>query len=203
MPGIVALVAAVSADLVAAMALANYPPLVDGAIVLGRQHVLEQYAPPRVVFIPTKSKFSARSVSTAAPFAGNPTPELLKEWQQRSIRTEEITFEVHVWGVSDTTQGEVNPDADFDATQLLYQAVILSVHKLTVGRYELLDGEWADQRAGATQHMKYGHEFVFGLRFGTPVLDLLLPLAPSGTAANSTTKFQPPDGSPAEVGCTS
>lgn len=202
MPNITGLVALISADVVASLALAGYPPLVDNAISIGRQRVEQQQAPPRIVFIPLKSKFSARSVSTAAPITGNPTSELMREWAQRSIKTDEITFEVHCWGVNDPTVPEADPDADFDATQALYQALILSIHKLTVGRYDLGPGEWVDQKANATQHMKYGHEFVFTVTFGTPVLDLLLPYAPTGTKANPTTNLQPIDGSSSEIGCT-
>jgi hypothetical protein len=201
MPALVNLVAAISNDLVAALALAGLPPLADGKIVLGRQRIMEQSAPPRVIFVPLKSKFGPRSFSTAAPINGNPTAELVTQWQERSIATDAVTFEAHCWGVSNVALAETDPDADFDATQVLYQALILSVHKLAVGRYKLLDGEWLDQAPSATQHVKYGHWYKFGIQLETPVLDVLLPLVTPVTTANPTTRIQLADGSPSEVGC--
>lgn len=64
--GIVALVQAVSDDVVAALAAAKYPPLVDGAILLGRQHQFEQSAPPRIIMTPVKSRFSPRASSSVS-----------------------------------------------------------------------------------------------------------------------------------------
>ena len=75
MPGIVALVSQISDDVVASLSAAGYPPLTDGAILLGRQYVFEASAPPRIIFIPMRSTFPAKDVynrSTASSAAVTP-----------------------------------------------------------------------------------------------------------------------------------
>ena len=64
--GIVALINAVSQDVTASLAAAGYPALVDGQILLGRQHQYEQSAPPRIIMTPVKSRFSARASSSVS-----------------------------------------------------------------------------------------------------------------------------------------
>lgn len=61
MPGLVALISAISDDVVAALAAAGKPPLVDGKIVIGRVKAEETSAPPRVIFTPRGSLFEPRS----------------------------------------------------------------------------------------------------------------------------------------------
>lgn len=174
--------------------------LVNGRVLLGRQRVVEEASAPRIVFVPTGSTFGPKSVSNVASITGNPTADLVRQWQQRSIATDQTTFEVHVWGVLNAASP--SPEDDFDATETLYDQVIASTHLLTVGRYTLGKGEWADQKPAATQWTKMGHEFVFTISLARPVLDVLLPLVPSGTVANPTTHLQPADGSASEIGCT-
>ena len=171
--------------------------LVDGRVLLGRQHVFEQSAPPRIVMVPVRTKYTSGSAS------GNrrnvKSAERRREIAQRDIATETLVFEIHTWGQSTPP----DPDYDFDATQVLSHQVIQSVHLLTSGVYELVDGAWADQVATATQLMKAGHEHVFGISFETPVLDVAKPFAPVDVAPFQTTVLQPADISvAAEVSCT-
>lgn len=172
------------------------PALVDGRILLGREHIAEQSSPPRIVFIPVRSKFGAKSVSGHRQVA--PSAERQRQLQQRSIATEKVVFEIHAWGQATPP----DPDLDFDATQVLYQQVIQSVHLLTAGAYELVDGAWSDQVATATQLLKAGHEHVFGIAIATPVMDAAQPFVPAGTSAVQTTQLQPADGSPPEISFT-
>lgn len=74
MSSILDIVTAISADLVAKIAAAGLPPLVDGQIVIGRDKADEISAPPRVVFIPTAFRFETRSnpVSYAVQQPGSP-----------------------------------------------------------------------------------------------------------------------------------
>ena len=193
MPTISGIVNAISTSVVSALAAANYPALTDGQILIGRQHIFEQSAPPRVVFIPLTSTFGPRGMRSASNVATNPTNEQMAQWKQRSIATETLRFEVHVWGVD---YPNADPEGgDFDATQALYQQVIASTHLITVGSYRVFNGVWTDQQSAATQLVKTGHEFVFGLEFETPVLDTPLGYVPSGTVADSTVILQPADGS--------
>jgi hypothetical protein len=173
MPGIVALVSAISDAVNEALTAANYPSLVNGKILLGDQHVFEQSAPPRIIFTPTSSSFgpvNPASTWTAASFS-----ERQRELIQQPVASEDITFEVRCWGAS-FDEGSDMSDASYDQTQALYQAVIFSSDKIARGVYQLDGGKWTD-----TTHInKLGREFVFNLTFSTPILDHLLPYAPSG-----------------------
>lgn len=198
MPAISGIVSALSTSVVAALAAAGYPPLTDGKILIGRQHIFEQSAPPRIVFVPVTSAWGPRAMYSRANINGANRAEVLAQTQQRSVLTETVHFEVHVWGQASPPDPE---GGDFDATQALYQAVVQATHLDAVGSYRVTAGTWGDQQPNASQLLKAGHEFVFGLEFDTPVLDALLPLAPSGTKAVSTTNLQPSDGGAPEVGC--
>jgi len=153
--------------------------LTDGRILMGRQHVKERSSAPRIVFIPVRSKWGPKSVYNRSQVQGYPSAEVRLQNQIRSLRTETTDFEVHVWGVA------IPPDpegGDFDATQVLYQQVIRTLHHLAMGNYNITDGTFTDQQPSGTQLVKTGHEFVFGVTFDTPILDILLPYAPPGTA---------------------
>lgn len=70
MAGIVALVNDISNDVNAKLLAAGLPALTDGGIVIGRVHVDENVAPPRVILIPRGSRFEPKSSSThSAPFS--------------------------------------------------------------------------------------------------------------------------------------
>lgn len=170
--------------------------LTDGRILIGRQYIYEQSAPPRVILIPTASKWPAKSVYNASAVNGYPSAEVRRQNQQRSIRTEEVLFEVHCWGAATPA----DPDTDVDLTQVIYQAVIQSAHRLAPGTWDVTDGQWADQKDGATQIDKLGHEFVFGLSLRTPILGKLLPYAPADVSATTHTWMQPLSGT-LEQGC--
>jgi hypothetical protein len=170
-------------------------PLVGGSVLIGREHVFEQSAPPRIVAIPVRSKWGPKGAASHTPG----TIEKRIQVAQRSIRTENVVLEVHVWGQATPP----DPRNDFDATRALSHQLIQSVHLLTAGNYELLDGAWADQVATATQQIKAGHEHVFGISIATPVLDAALPYAPTYVTAVTTTELQPADLTvDAEVSCT-
>lgn len=165
MPAIVDLVNAISDDVIAKLSGAGYPALVDGKILLGAQHLAESSAAPRIVFVPRGSKFGPRD--NTSPNRNSADARLMR--QQRSIGSELITFEVHAWG-----QGS-GVDDDFDVTQALYQCIAQSLHDLCEGCYKLGDGKWTQLTLlGAA-----GHEFVFAVEIATPILDQLLPYAPS------------------------
>lgn len=178
MPGIVALVAKISDDVVTRLG-ATTPPVVltAGKILLGRQHTVEgAYVAPRIVFVPKSSRFGARDTSNASVIETNPSSEMVAQWAQRSIHTDKVRFEIECWGVSTAGPGGTpDPDADFDATQLLYQTVIASIRTNITGQYTLEDGTWVDQDENAAQLQKIGHRFVFGIEINTPILDVRYP----------------------------
>jgi hypothetical protein len=197
MPAISPLVTAISNEVVAALAAAGYPPLTDGKILLGRQHQIEQSAPPRIIFTPKGSTFGAKDVYGRSNVVGYPSAEVRSQWAQRSVLTDFVTFEVRCWGC----HVPPDPDLDFDVTQALYQQVIMSTHLLAAGTYTATPGAWQDSTFQSSQLFRDGREFVFGLTFGTPLLDKLLPFAPGAVAAQPTTNMQLPTG-PTDVGCT-
>lgn len=194
MPGIVALVSAISTDVSAGLLAAGYPALTDGAILLGMQHIVEQSAPPRIIFIPKSSTFgppspaSASNVSTNTPYS----TEGRRQIAQRSIQTESVTFEVRCWGQS----VPADPNNDYDVTQALYQQVMISTHLLAAGNYKIGNGAWTD----TSQLFRGGREFVFSLTLATPVLGALLSRAPNTVGAVPTTVLHKIDGT-TEQGC--
>lgn len=191
MPGIKGLVSLISDNVVANLALAGYPALTEGKILLGRQYQAEQSSPPRIVFIPTGSAFSMKDVYNSSRGTAY-TAEQLAQNLNPSIQTDSITFEVRCWGVSPNQ----DPDDDFDYTQALYQQVIRSVDELTRGSFACGSGTWTDSKEGAGQLNRDGREFVFGLTFSTPVLRWVDPLvgAPTDVTLSETDTFIRPDG---------
>lgn len=295
--GIVALVNAISQDVVQNLALSGYPALTEGQILLGRQHQIEQSAPPRIVMTPTKSTFRARDsssvswlnppapggnagsgvglrsvlmqvfgsgyTSASVSFTGGggtgaaasvtiqngavinitltnagtgytstptvviagdgagasakafllPPTEYQTEAAWKALYTEDVFFEVRCWGIIPIIQtGQAvspmlpqggptpppdDPDTDFDFTQALYQQVIRSCHHLAVGSFELIGhggGMWTDSKIGSSQFFRTGREFVFQLALSVPVLDQLLPYAPTGTGGSITVQALDPAG---------
>ena len=199
MPGIVALVAAISTDVVTELAAAGYPALTDAAILLGRQFQFEQSAPPRIVFTPTSSDFPMKDVyNRSLTGQGGYTAEQLLQMSNPSFRSERVTFEVRCWGVS----SDQDPEDDYDYTQALYQQVIRSVHMLTNGSYEIGKGSWTDATFSSGQLVRDGREFVFQLTFDTPILSRLEALEHPGenVAAQNTTNLELPTGE-SSIGC--
>lgn len=192
MPGVVALVAAISDDVIAAFAAASLPPLVDGAILLGRQHVSEQSSAPRIVFIPKSSTFPAKDVSSRSTSSNAAERAVMRD--ARALRGDWKTFEVHCWGIADPP----DPDDNYDATETLYQQVIRSIHLLCPNMYQIESGSWNDE----TLLVTLGREFVFDVTIRTPVLDVILEQVPPGTVGQIDVSLQPADGSAPEVAVT-
>lgn len=176
MPGIVALVAALSDAVVTGLnkggqlSLCPLPDGSPGKILLGKQHDYEHADAPRIIFTPVSSTFGPKDV--ASPFA----VDARHPAYERVIGTETVTFEVRCWGrgVNDAT-GSTSPDADYDATQALYQCVAGVVDAMCLGCYDLGSGVWTD----VTGHVRRGREFVFQMSIATPVYARLALANPS------------------------
>lgn len=69
------LVQTISSDVVARIADAGLPALVDGAILLGPEHVAENASPNRIVFVPRSSRFTPRDSSMRAGTAAQQVPQ--------------------------------------------------------------------------------------------------------------------------------
>lgn len=189
------LVSAISAELVQILVDDNLPPLKVGKILIGRQRVLENSAPPRVLMIPMRSTWGAPDLSSPSKVVGNPHPDQKAAHLARSLCTDMQHFEVQVWGAASPP----DPDADFDVTEALYKRFIRAVHHVAPGSYSLDDGEWPDQQPDAVQLGKLGHLFVFTVAIPTPVVDTSLVYAPPGTTTNPTVQFQPREGGSPEA----
>lgn len=181
MPGIKALVAAISTEVVSALAAANYPALVDEKILLGKQFQFEQSAPPRIIFTPIGSEFPMKDVYNASRTGTQGyTAEQLAQLKNRSIATDKISFEVRCWGVSSNQ----DPDDDYDFTQALYHQVVRTVLAMARGSAEFSGGKWTDASFSSGQLVRDGREFVFNVTFGTPILALLEPLPTTADVDN-------------------
>ncbi len=217
MGAIATIVAAISEDVVAALAAAGYPPLtpdasgVAGKILVGSAANYETTAPPRIIFEPKGSKFSAAQYSSAS--SSLDTLERRNQNALRTIAAEDLNFIVRCWGSAGTT----DPVDDYDVTRALYHQVRASMQKLMPGSFAIDEsGTFTD-----SSHVnRDGREYVFGVTFFTPVLSDLAPFAlanrtaaeiatvvenlyaPSGVAAVGTDRLVDPNGiGSTEPGC--
>ena len=209
MGALATIITTISDDVVAALAAASYPPLVPdasgnpGKILVGTAALFEAAAPPRIIFEPIGSKFSARDGGYSNSATLN-TLERKHENAMRSIGSEDVQFLVRVWGISPTG----NLVDDYDMTRTLYHAVRASIHRLMPGAYEIDEtGKWTQ----GSNLNRAGREFTFGVTFFTPILASLLPYdaavlyAPPGSVAvitdSMTIPTTGPTTGPTEQGC--
>lgn len=202
MASITTIVSAISDALVPRLAARSMPPLQPfadgspGAILLGRQRQAEQSAPPRVIFVPMGSEFGGPDVYVAhvKDDAGAYTTEAKAQLANRSLATEFLAFEVRVWGAAPAgTDPAAVRDVDFDATRDLYHQTILAIRDVlgpwSENGVELTSGKWTDATYAAAQAVALGREFVFGLKLGTPIVDVALTFAPQGVRPQATTNM--------------
>lgn len=168
------------------------PALTDGSILLGRENVRENSAPPRIVMIPTTTTWGPRS--GAIP-NGDRTGERARTRAQRSLKTNRYMFEVHCWNQRNPLP---NSAYDFDATIELAHALENSAHLLFGLTQEPVAGSWDDSKEMAAQYIKAGRLFTFALGIDVPVLDYRYPVVPDGsvfevTAQGITAENQTPE----------
>lgn len=211
------IIGVISADVVAALASAGYPPLTPdqsgnaGAILVGPASIFEQTSPPRIIFEPKGSKFSGSEYASNS--ASLSTLERRNQKAVRTIASEDVMFDVRCWGAA----GTGNPVDDYDVTRALYHQVRASMQKLMPGSFEI---EESGKYVADSNVILSGRQFVFGVTFFTPVLDALVPYgfanelaaaqaavvanlyAPAGVTANGTDHLVAGDGNgTTEEGC--
>lgn len=187
----------ISNDVVAALAAASYPPLTDGAIVVGTAAEFEQGDAPRIIFDPTPGSklHSPEYYSAEQDFLG----ERRVQNALRTIAGEDVMFAVHCWGAADT--GVVVDD--YDVTRGLYHAVRAVLQKRLPGEHAI--DETGKYRTG-TNLRRRGRWYTFGVTIFTPVLSGLLPYdrvkayAPDGVVPVGTDLVVLPTGE-TEAGC--
>lgn len=167
-------IAAISDDVVSALALGGYPPLTPapdgtaGRILVGTAALFEASSPPRIIFEPVGSKFGAPSYFSASNSLS--TTERRNQATLRTIEDEDVQYLCRCWGASPT--GDVADD--YDVTRALYHQVRASMQKLLPGCFSI-DGT-GKYTAGSNVN-RDGREFTFGVSIFSSVLDALAPYA--------------------------
>lgn len=152
-------------------------PLADGRILLGRQYLDDNRTPNSIVMVPRRTNFGYADVSSTADSTGQGRNAQIR---QRTLRSKEIVFDVHVWGAA------FPPDEneDWDMTEYLYETVIRAAHQIASSDSHIIDGVWVDQEDTAVNRERLGHYFVFQIGVRGPVAALPVNLVPTGTRIN-------------------
>lgn len=206
---IVDLVDLINAKFISELARLGWPPLADlvngdqGRILVGDHTAFGQFVPPRVIFRPTKSPFSARSTTLGAePTSATRryTPEGKAAVANSSFYTETFTFEVSCWGICPRDE-EVEPRAgelDYEFTRGLYATLLTTMQLIIPNSFAADSGAWR----GLRHAPRIGREFFFNLAIGMPVLRLgVSPPPVRGWTPGEPARVSPkaPDGPPGGV----
>jgi len=190
------LVRSISDQLLPLLQDRGLPPLSDGKILLGPQHLSEQGSAPRVVFVPLGSMLgpsqpSSTANNTQQQIAGD--PQNLAQGQrsrllQRPIANDEITFEVHCWG--DVPSQEADPDFAYDFAQALAHTTVLAVNQAcgpqTDSSWQASNGLWISATKDGAKLNTAGQTYVFQLKIHVPVLDVAETFVVGGATLNVT-----------------
>lgn len=163
----------------------------EGRILVGREHVNENSAPPRVVFVPmgiADAPSGGTSAMTAAAFSEG---EYDRTRTSPPFRGEILWWEVHVWGVGERL---------FGPTHIVAQAIKRATQTRGSGTYEIGRAAWSDQDPDAPQRTKLGRNLVFQLGMRVPITrNPAVLLAPSSVAPDLTMFLQYGNGTPEEA----
>lgn len=169
---------------VAQLAKSGWMPLRDlpngdvGRILLKDAHRLDQFAPPRISMMPSKSKFSGRNNTRGPVRVSQNTngydPESRMAIAARAIHSDAMTFEIRCWGWATDKEDDLD-GRDWDYTIALRDAVIAAANETMNGNYEVGDGEWRV----VSHNARVGREFVFSLTINFPIIESPLPPATS------------------------
>jgi len=152
-------VAKISDALVARLTPAGIT-LADGAITLGRDHLREHFAPPRVVVVPRGGAFGGRD-------AAHPS-NVTAAKRQRPRMSRRAEGEVHCWGT------------DYENAELLMDQFCNAALDVAVGQLEFTSASWAEE----TNIVQAGQRVAFGFTVIIPIVDGPVPFAPVGTRAD-------------------
>jgi len=155
-------------------------PLVDGKILIGRDHVSDARSAPSVVMIPSTSRYTGAQINgatwTATDFNGR-----RMRMRDRPVWSESLTFETHCWADTESFSA-TDPARGFNAAQALSHTLMRAAYLILSGSScRPTTGAWGDQATQSPNLIISGHYMVFGLEVDIPVTDQALLFVPHGT----------------------
>lgn len=158
---------------------AQQRPLADGKIWIGRDHVADNTSAPRVVMIPSTSRFGPPAI-TPNTFQAVDSQGRKMRLRTRPLWSESLTFETHVWADVETFSAD-DPARGFNAAQFLSHTLMRSAYLIMTSCCRPTRGAWGDQATDKPNLVISGHYMVFGLEIDIPVTDQSLLFVPHGT----------------------
>lgn len=155
-------------------------PLQDEKILLGREHIADGSAAPRVVMVPLTTRYTTarHSPSTETAIDANGRAMRLRA---RPLWSEALTFEVHCWGDTESFS-TADPSLAFDVTQTLAHTVMTAAYLvMTANGCRPTSGSWGDQVSEKADLLISGHYMIFGLEVDIPVTAPAEHFVPPGT----------------------
>jgi hypothetical protein len=174
------IVAALGDTLNVLLTNAQQRPLQDGKILLGREHIADGSAAPRVVMIPMTSRYEVarHSPSTYLPVDQNGR---MVRWRARPLWSESLTFQCHCWGDTESFSA-TDPARGFNAAQALTHRLFCAAYLImTANGCRPTVGAWGDQATDKPDLLVSGHYTIVGLEVDIPITDQALHFVPPGT----------------------
>jgi hypothetical protein len=159
---------------------AQQRPLQDGKILIGREHVADGSAAPRVVIIPMTSRYDTARHSPSTFLAVDASGRAAR-LRARPLWNESLTLQCHCWGDTDSFSAE-DPARGFNAAQALTHRLFTAAYLImTATGCRPTSGLWGDQATDKADLLISGHYTVIGLEVDIPVTDQALRFVPPGT----------------------
>jgi hypothetical protein len=174
------IVAALGDTLNVLLTNAQQRPLQDGKILIGREHVADGSAAPRVVMIPMTSRYEVarHSPSTYLPVDANGRA---LRWRARPLWSEALTLQCHCWGDTESFSA-TDPARGFNAAQALTHRLFTAAYLImTANGCRPTAGAWGDQATDQADLLTSGHYTIVGLEVDIPITDQALRFVPPGT----------------------
>lgn len=151
---------------IADIAAANAALMTGVATWVGEEYLINNDAPPRVIWVPTRDQFDGALRYSKPPTAMTP----------RSIFTRRAGCQIHVWGAG--TVVDTNPYKDIAATELLLNRFLYMLRQVAYGAFTLTGGSWLPK----ANRGELGRCYLLDVTFDIPVVP-----APADDATTSVT----------------
>lgn len=152
----------------------------DGAILIGREHVNENSAPPRIVMVPATEEDLPAGTTSSFNAAAIAAGEVNRARLGPSFRAQRLWYETHIWGPTTVEMGA----STFGRTQLMKEAMLRAAQVRASGAWGVKMADWRDQHPDAEQRTKFGHWLVFGLGLDVPITRDAVEFAPDPLVLN-------------------